>query len=344
MGYDQGPTPPQTDEIVKPDIGDALNKRDAVSHHLKKLLHPTIIFMVVGTLLLAMLAIVPIWNACFLLNNTNYTFWAGRHIPQCIIIFSVLIVVFFPMTLALYFKSAETARTEQKVMMIASTFITLFGLFLMIFSLPLTQQARSTATNLLYRCDTAEDLHRLYEYSMVLQNVRAQPACATMFSIVDCVGYEEEPPYTNFLRSMESEFHCAGFCYNSQYATNKTGPSLAAAASMLSVKQEVKRQHHSDRKARQFSIAADSSLAADASLAAEAEMSSAALGNEPATFPPTLFSDANYQASCEGMSARSMKNVAGDIGSQTFFLGLYLVLIAVMTGFLKLFGFCFRKD
>jgi hypothetical protein len=44
------------------------------------------------------------------------------------------------------------------------------------------------------------------------------------------------------------------------------------------------------------------------------------------------------------MSARAMKNVAGDIGQQTFFLGLYLVLIAVMTGFLKLFGFCFRKD
>jgi hypothetical protein len=288
MAYHEGPTPPQSDEIVKPDFGDA-TKPDAVTNQLKKLLHPTMIFMVVGTLLLAMLAVVPIWNACYLLHNTNYTFWAGSTIPQCIILFSVVIVFLFPMTLALYFKSDETARTEQKVMMVANIFITLFGLFLMVFSLPLTEQAQRTSTNLLYRCDSAEDMHRLYEYSHVLQNVRAQPACATKFSVVDCDGYEDVAPYTDFLRSMESEFHCAGFCYNSQFATNKTAPSLAATASMLSVKQEVKRQHRSDKKARQFSIAADSSPSTDSSLAAEAEMSSVALGNEPATFPPTLF-------------------------------------------------------
>merc|ERR1719401_2340996 len=61
-------------------------------------------------------------------------------------------------------------------------------------------------------------------------------------------------------------------------------------------------------------------------------------------YPPTLFSDANYQASCEGMAARDMKNFTGDIGYQTFYQGIYLVLIAVTTGFLKLIGFCVKKD
>ena len=42
-------------------------------------------------------------------------------------------------------------------------------------------------------------------------------------------------------------------------------------------------------------------------------------------YPPTLFSDANYQASCEGMAARDMKNFSGDIGFQTFYQGIYLV-------------------
>ena len=62
------------------------------------------------------------------------------------------------------------------------------------------------------------------------------------------------------------------------------------------------------------------------------------------TYPPTLFSDANYKASCEGMAARDMRNFAGDIGFQTFYQGIYLVLIAIATGFLKLIGFCVRKD
>jgi hypothetical protein len=43
------------------------------------------------------------------------------------------------------------------------------------------------------------------------------------------------------------------------------------------------------------------------------------------------------------MAARSIKNFAGDIGEQSFYNGLYLVLIAIATGFLKLFGLCVRK-
>lgn len=62
-----------------------------------------------------------------------------------------------------------------------------------------------------------------------------------------------------------------------------------------------------------------------------------------ANYPPTLFSDANYQASCEGMAARSMINFAGDVGFQTFYQGIYLVLISISMGVLKLLGYCSRK-
>merc|ERR1740120_74186 len=61
-------------------------------------------------------------------------------------------------------------------------------------------------------------------------------------------------------------------------------------------------------------------------------------------YPPTLFSDANYQASCEGMAARSMINFAGDVGFQTFYQGIYLVLIAISMGVMKLAGYCSHKS
>merc|ERR1719382_562604 len=84
--------------------------------------------------------------------------------------------------------------------------------------------------------------------------------------------------------------------------------------------------------------------------AAEVEAVKAAVAREPdgtneetSRYPPTLFSDANYQASCEGMAARDMRNFAGDVGYQTFYQGIYLVLIAIATGFLKLIGFCAQK-
>jgi len=325
MGYYPGPNPPKGDEIVKTDIGDVLRQ------HVKSVvLTPALTFMLVGTLLLSMLSLVPIWNALCLLWDPNYIFWAGSKIPECMIVFCIIIVLLYPITVfGVFSRAGALVRTEQTIMMIASVFITLFGLFLMMVSLPLTQSAQQTYTNLLYRCDFAEETHRLYEYSHVLQNVRAQPECATKFSVVDCIGYQDAPPYTNMLKSMENHFRCAGFCYKRQFATNS---SAAATVSALSVKQELRMLHRSDSEAQQHSLAAD------------ADMNSLAGNGEVAMFPPTLFSDANFQASCEGMAAREMQNVAGDIGEQTFFQGLYLVLIAVITGFLKLFGVFFRKS
>jgi hypothetical protein len=61
---------------------------------------------------------------------------------------------------------------------------------------------------------------------------------------------------------------------------------------------------------------------------------------QPSGYTPTLFSDTNYQASCEGMAARDMQNFAGNIGQSLFLQGLFLVLIAVVTGMLKLLSLC----
>lgn len=63
-----------------------------------------------------------------------------------------------------------------------------------------------------------------------------------------------------------------------------------------------------------------------------------------ATFPPTLFSDSNYQASCEGMAARDIKNFAGDTAFICFRQGVALISISISVGFLRLLGLCYRKD
>ena len=62
-------------------------------------------------------------------------------------------------------------------MMIANIFITLLGLSLMLLSLPLSRQSIETYNNLMHRCDYSEQTHRMYEYSQVLHNIRATPAC-----------------------------------------------------------------------------------------------------------------------------------------------------------------------
>merc|ERR1719356_609026 len=103
--------------------------------------------------------------------------------------------------MAFFGYSKPKAQTEQTIMMIANVFITLLGIALMLVSLPLSRQSVATYNNLMHRCDYSPQTHRVYEYSQVLQNIRQSP------------GYEDAHPYTSFLKTIENELRCSGFCY-----------------------------------------------------------------------------------------------------------------------------------
>jgi len=288
---------------------------------------------------LTMLCVVPIWNAASLLHDDNYVFWAGRAVPLWLITLCVVIIVLYVVTILSFFTySRPSVRTEQTIMMIANIFITLLGLMLMLISLPLSRQSIETYNNLMHRCDYSEQTHRMYEYSQVLHNIRAQPACAKKFSVEECDGYGSAPPYTSFLKSMESDFRCSGFCYKPNPALGAPAPAPAPAAADKGKGKKGLIQHSSFKTRKHHHHHEDTITPMEVSLSQQS------VGSMENQYPPTLFSDANYKASCEGMAARDMRNFAGDIGFQTFYQGIYLVLIAIATGFLKLIGFCVRRD
>jgi len=309
--------------------------------YVKRFVSPKNVFISTGVLLLAMLCLVPIWNAVALMEDANYVFWVGTSVPTWMICLTTGIVGLYVMTIFVFFSTARPqVQTEQTIMMIANIFITLLGLVLMLLSLPLSRQSVDTYNNLMHRCDYSEQTHRMYEYSQVLHNIRRMPNCVNKFSVEECPGYEDAPPYTSMLKNMESSFHCAGFCYRSLATAGPRGLATsggrnATGGSLASVSTDVHKGKHTDHIEPLALSGANPAVLAD---------QAGALGRPITKYPPTLFSDANYQASCEGMAARDMKNFAGDVGFQTFYQGIYLVLIAIATGFLKLVGFCVRKD
>jgi len=64
-----------------------------------------------------------------------------------------------------------------------------------------------------------------------------------------------------------------------------------------------------------------------------------------AVIPPVkLFSDGKAEQSCEGMAARDLRMFAGDIGAQTYYQGIYLILVAILMGFVKLISICSQGD
>jgi len=316
---------------------------------LDRLATPKNVFVVTGCFLLAMLCTVPVWNAVALMESSNYVFWHGKTVPGWILICCLGVIVLYAITVATFFQYARPqVQTEQTIMMIANIFITLLGLMLMLLSLPLSRQSIDTYNNLMQNCELSEQTHRMYEYSQVLQNIRSTPKCAAEFSVETCDGYESAPPYTDFLKAMESDFRCSGFCFNQKVASLAGTESATPTDANATVSGAASLLHRAGgravRRHREVSVTPLALLSTDRETLAPAAAQSSIVAQPTSSYPPTLFSDANFQASCEGMAARDMKNFAGDIGYQTFYQGIYLVLIAVATGFLKLIGLCVRRD
>jgi hypothetical protein len=322
--------PEQT--TVSVNLGDALKEKEK-PHWKSKWITQSTIFTGVGCALLLLLSIVPMWNALMLLQDTNYVFWLGRCVPQIILITCVSIIIIYAITIALFFRRSESSgkHGEQVIMMIANVFITLFGLFLLIVSLPMTNQAETTYANLLYRCDYSDQTHRLYEYSTVLHNIRSTPACLSKNSVEECDGFERVEPYMSFLKGMENNFYCSGFCYKA--------PDSRIHAAMAQVNSTALLQGKKQRSGRQQTALKVEEALVEENAAESVESKSSYVPS----YVPTLFSLGNYEPSCDGMSARDIKNFAGEMGKQTYCQGIYLVFIAVTTGMLKLFGLCVRK-
>jgi len=313
-----------------------------------------LIFTTTGIVLLALLCVVPVWNAVALMSDSNFVFWVGRNLPVWMMVFCFFLIVLYIITILTFFSYARLeVQNEQTIMMIANVFITLLGLVLMLVSLPLSRSSVETYHNLMHRCDYSEQTHRMYEYSQVLQNIRSTPECMAMYSVEECVGYADAPPYTTFLKAMETDFRCSGFCYRppanvalvaeEPASSDETAPEADAPENIPLLQQSNQRKHRKDRVTplALLSTIADKVGGVSAAVVGDGESQPAPVASR---YPPSLFSDANYQASCEGMAARDMKNFAGDVGYQTFYQGIYLVVVAVTMGFLKLVGFCVRRS
>lgn len=322
---------------------------------LKRLSTPKNVFIITGITLLTLLCIVPVWNAIELMNDVNYVFWVGRSIPAWMVALCTAIIVVYTMTMSVFFHRAKAqVQNEQTIMMIANIFITLLGLVLMLLSLPLARQANDTYNNLMHKCDWSEQTHRMYEYSQVLHTIRASPQCTGKLTVEECSGYEAGPPYTNFLKWMEGNFRCTGFCYRPPSETALASADTETAAAAMINQTATPRassngtflahREHKDHTVIPLGLLQAKSEKRQEQMPVQTNQYLPKLAMMTASYPQTLFSDANYQASCEGMAARDMKNFAGDISLQTFYQGIYLVLIAITTGFLKLIGFCVRDD
>lgn len=305
--------------------------------------------LLLGPALLAVLVVFPIWNAYILLHDEIYLFFGGDRVPVVTISLCAGTVVLYALSLMIFFCFARPqAMTEQTVVLIVMMFISLLGLSLVLCALPLAKQAINSHHNILHRCDYSEQTHYLYEYSQSLQSVRQTGDCRQKASVELCSGFAAQSPYTEFLKTMETELRCSGFCYQpSELPDFGPGASALPAANQSAAAEAWPDALDSDFGAGASSLRKGSRVRTGQSpvrLSADQAQRVSLSTFRPDEIPPTLFSNANFKAPCDAIAARDMKHLVGDMSYQNFMLGCYLLVIAIASGVLKLLGMCILKD
>merc|ERR1719316_1642187 len=88
-------------------------------------------------------------------------------------------------------------------------FSALLGITFLLASLPLSTATYHAADQLQYGCsNTHPKTSLLLQYSQVLENIQALPACQGMASVEDCPGWNETTE-TRYLKHVETTFSCA---------------------------------------------------------------------------------------------------------------------------------------
>lgn len=248
--------------------------------------------LIVGLFIAVLFICMPVWSAITLLTDEIVSYFIIWWPLIVILICGALMLVLFAFFLCFLWCGGHRVHSGQPSLNILALFVMLYAALIVAMSYPLSEQAYTIKQEVRYSCGGGRHTHLLYDEYLRLSQLRSDPDCMTSTSVSDCDGFNPTKEGT-MLEKFESELSCSGYC--SQF------------------------------------IGLDLSLAPVPFAFGDTWQ----LGNPRqsyAIYPPTLFSQNNWTASCSGMSMRNVVAYLGDISDETFWEGVVLFLIISIAG------------
>lgn len=274
--------------------------------------------------MLFVICCLPLWDAWTLMQDFNYVYWSGNGWPVLVVAALILIIVIFLFSTEATFNHAgPDLRDTQTLVMVVSLFITMIGLLLVLVSMPITARTTEAHNMLLYQCSSSPDAQTLRAHYSSLLTLRKTSDCSQKYSIEECDGFEEIAPHTQYLRALETEFRCSGFCYE---ASNTAAVEANATALMTTM---VKTLESGARPQSPVILAGGEQNAAAKQKKIRGPTLSA---NGEVAFPPTLFSNGNFKVTCEGAAGRQLITFAKDTAYQGWVIGVTLIAMSIVMG------------
>lgn len=265
-------------------------------------------WLVSGLTIMSLLVLTPVWNSCVLLNDPAYMYFEGPMRPYLILSGCVAVPCCFVSSVRNVFRRNTTELADERAFIrIGAVMMMALGCILMLCSFEFEHLAVESYVEMFGGCDTGPLTMNLYQDSQMLHAIRARPDCAVLESVELCHGFEdfEGSWETQVLKQMETSYKCSGFCFN--------GELLGA---------HVMTQEAAKKKKE---ITYDDTLK-------HMEEENPFVWGMTHPYPPTLFSKAEYEYSCDGLTAIRMKHLVGNVGLQSFYLGVILLIGAVAVG------------
>lgn len=265
-------------------------------------------FLSAGVILLMTLVSMPVWDGVQLLMDPNYMFWFSRGLPWILIIICVLAVVFFVVSAQMCFNHWRgEENSTQTLVMVMSLFVTFIGVVQIFVSLPITTKSIQAYNSLVYECGETAATHNLWIHSQALASLRQTPGCAGRYSVEECDGYQAQEPYTSYLKSMEKDLRCVGFC-EAKSAADKT-PSVAAVADQ--------------------SVLLQLQVKANRLVGTAAALLAPMMGEQA---PLALFSPSRSQMPCDRAVANQLFTATRGKGQQLWYTGVVFVAVSIGAG------------
>lgn len=162
-----------------------------------------------------MLAAYPLWSAVAMLHDPACAFFVGQQLPTLTLVVCAIGALGFALVVGPALRSVRDHSAEQTVITFTAMVLCALGIGFLLLSYPLSAKSAMVHRELYFDCQYGPHTQRLYENAQELQLLRATPACALQNSIETCDGFGalNVPALTGFLKSMELQYGCAGFCY-----------------------------------------------------------------------------------------------------------------------------------
>jgi len=299
------------------------------------------ILIMLGTAIFALVTCVPIWGAGCLFWDPVYILFSGRGSLDLIIILCVGAVLGYAGTAFLMFKFDKyDMKAEKKLLMVYIVFQIGLGLGFVVISSAMLETSRATYVQLVDHCGSSGQTQAIQELWQKLQKLRQTPDCMALPTIELCPGFEPKQPYASFLKNVETEYKCSGFCSN--YVPANGGPDSGPVSLHAHDSAHVQRQVIDETPKRLLSFSTRVRRQALRNNQNSSNVQEARFAQIRHAY--TLFSDANYETNCDGAAAHAIRFHAMETSQTLYLEGVILLLIAVGTMMVTFVGACVRQS